>query len=135
MTNPKAAIDTILEASKKLGAEEIKPLTLGRYALLELVGSPFIDKDTKFSTISLLPTFYVMTQDYKKLVGYNSTNIEELKQQAFEWAETKTIDDSALLVEELMRKFKLVSEVKPEDVKSEGENADKKKEEPPQTAG
>ena len=135
MTNPKAAIDTILEAGKKLGAEEIKPLTLGRYALLELVGSPFIDKDTKFSTMNLLPTFYVMTQDYKDLIGYNSTNIEELKQQAFEWAETKTIDDSALLVEELLRKFKLVSDVKPEDVKSEGENAGKKKEEQPQTAG
>lgn len=135
MTNPKAAIDTILEADKKLGTVEIKPLTLGRYALLELVGSPFIDKDTKFSTMNLLPTFYVMTQDYKDLVGYNSTNIGELKEKAFEWAETKTIDDSALLVEELLRKFKLVSEVKPEDVKSEGENVDKKKEEQPQTVG
>lgn len=35
--NPKTAIDSILEADKTVKGTTVHPLTLGRYALLELV--------------------------------------------------------------------------------------------------
>lgn len=121
--NPTAAIDSILEAEKSSGAVTIYPLTLGRYALLELVKSPFIDKSTAFSTMSLIPTFYIMTHDAKDLRGYTSKNVDGLEAAAFDWAETKTVEDTATLVEELLEKFNLVVKVKPdiaEDSKKKG---------------
>lgn len=112
--NPKAALDSLLESEKAVGQIEIYPLTLGRYALLELAGSPFVNKDIKFSTMSLLPTFYIMTHSSDELKGYTSSNIDELKAKSFEWADKKDIGDSAVLIEQLMQKFDLVNKVKPD---------------------
>lgn len=112
--NPTAAIDSMLEAEKNSGTDTIYPLTLGRYALLELVKSPFIDKSTKFSTMSLIPTFYIMTHDTKDLHGYTSKNVDELETVAFDWAETKMVSDTTTLVNELLEKFNLVVKVKPD---------------------
>lgn len=90
--NPKSAIDAILEDDKELKSGlRIFPITLGRYALLELVKSPLIDRETKFSTITLIPTFYIMTREVSELKGYNSRNIEQLESDAMEWAENQTI--------------------------------------------
>lgn len=122
--NPKSAIDAILEDDKELKSGlRIFPITLGRYALLELVKSPLIDKDTKFSTISLIPTFYIMTREVSELKGYNSRNIEQLEADAMEWAENQTIQDSNEILDELLQKFNLVQRVKPdvaEDTKKKG---------------
>lgn len=38
--NPKATIDSILDAEVSAGSIAVKPLTLARWALLEKVGSP-----------------------------------------------------------------------------------------------
>ena len=44
--NPTSAIDAILEDDKEIGNNGLRiyPLTLGRYALLELVKSPLITR-------------------------------------------------------------------------------------------
>jgi hypothetical protein len=102
---------------------------LGRYALLELVKSPLINKETEFSTLTLIPTFYIMTREVSELKGFNSRNIEELEQKSMEWAETQTIENSNELLEELVQKFNLVQRVKP-DVEE-----DTKKKDRPQTDG
>jgi hypothetical protein len=129
--NPKSAIDAILEDDKEIGNNGLRiyPLTLGRYALLELVKSPLINKETEFSTLTLIPTFYIMTREVSELKGYNSRNIEELEQKSMEWAETQTINDSGKILDELLQKFNLVQRVKP-DVEE-----DTKKKGPPQTDG
>ena len=86
--NPKSAVDAILEDDKKLkNGMHIFPITLGRYALLELVKSPLVDKDTQFSTIAMIPTFFIMTREVSELKGFNSRNVEELEEKAMEWAE------------------------------------------------
>lgn len=123
--NPKSAIDAILEEDKEIGNNGLRiyPLTLGRYALLELVKSPLINKETEFSTLTLIPTFYIMTREVSELKGYNSRNIEELEQKSMEWAETQTINDSGKILDELLQKFNLVQRVKPdveEDTKKKG---------------
>ena len=127
--NPTAAIDSILETEKEKNGLTIYPLTLGRYALLELVKSPFIDKETKFSTMSLIPTFYIMTHGTSELRGYTSKNVSELEACAFDWAETQDVADSTALINELMEKFELVGKVKPDVAE------DTKKKDPPRTDG
>jgi hypothetical protein len=129
--NPTSAIDAILEEDKEIGNNGLRiyPLTLGRYALLELVKSPLINKETEFSTLTLIPTFYIMTREVSELKGFNSRNIEELEQKSMEWAETQTINDSGKILDELLQKFNLVQRVKP-DVEE-----DTKKKDRPQTDG
>lgn len=125
--NPKSAIDAILEDDKELeSGVRIYPITLGRYALLELVKSPLIDKDTPFSTITMIPTFYIMTRDFTELRGFNSRNIEELEMAANEWAENQTIEASSEILNEIIAKFALLNRVKP-DVAEDT----KKKDRPP----
>jgi hypothetical protein len=129
--NPTSAIDAILEEDKEIGNNGLRiyPLTLGRYALLELVKSPLINKETEFSTLTLIPTFYIMTREVSELKGFNSRNIEELEQKSMEWAETQTINESGKILDELLQKFNLVQRVKP-DVEE-----DTKKKDRPQTDG
>lgn len=64
--------------------------------------------------MTMLPTFYIMTHEADELKGYTSKNIDELVARAFEWADSKEIGDSAVLVDQLMQKFELVSKVKPD---------------------
>lgn len=129
--NPKAAVDSLLESTADVDGLQVYPLTLGRYALLELVESPFVNKETKFSTLALIPTFYIMTQETSKLRGYTSKNAEELVAKALEWADTKEIEDSPALVETIMAKFNLVNKVAPDS--KEQDTA--KKKDPAQTDG
>lgn len=42
MDNPKAAIDALLESTVQAGALTVHPLTVARYALLELIESPLV---------------------------------------------------------------------------------------------
>ena len=82
MDNPKSAIDALLEDEKRISDLTVKPLTLGRYALLDALESPLISMKTSTKLINLIPTFYVMTQEWTELAGYDTSNIEELKRKA-----------------------------------------------------
>jgi len=89
MENPKAAIDALLESAVQAGRLTVYPLTVARYALLELIESPLVvvNLETKLTTLDVIPTIYVMTQPARALSKYSSKNIGELKEDAFEWAE------------------------------------------------
>jgi hypothetical protein len=82
MDNPKSAIDALLEDEKCISDLTVKPLTLGRYALLDALESPLVSKKTSAKLINLIPTFYVMTQEWTDLAGYDTSNIDELKRKA-----------------------------------------------------
>lgn len=77
--NPKAALDAVLEDVKEVGGLKIWPLTLGRYALLELVGSPFTKPGSKLSTASLIPTFWIMTRPPEELKGLTSRSVDDIE--------------------------------------------------------
>lgn len=126
-SNPKAAIDALLETENKENNYEVKPITMGRYALLELVNSPFITSDTKFSLTNLIPSFYVMTQPIQSLKGYNSKNIDELIENAMEWADGFDVDDSQSLINTIFEKLGLMRKVSPDGT---DEDVRTKKEEP-----
>lgn len=132
MDNPKSAVDALLEDEKRISDLTVKPLTLGRYALLDALESPLISKKTSTKLINLIPTFYVMTQEWTDLAGYDTSNIEELKNKASVWAGDKDINDTARLVEEIIRKLGIMQKVSPE---SQEDTSRKKEAAAVQTAG
>ena len=77
MDNPKAAIDALLESTVEAGALKVHPLTVARYAMLELIESPLVTlKSGKLTVIDVIPSIYIMTQEAKDLSKYNSRNID-----------------------------------------------------------
>lgn len=131
MTNPNAALDAILAPNGESDEKTIHALTIGRYALLELIKSPFLT-GTIPSPTDVLPSMYIMMADAKDLAKYNSSNIDELRIKAAEWGmdlEVSLIPDFAnYLVDEILR----INRVSPEDVPKEGVKSKGKK---LQTAG
>ena len=91
MSEPKLALDSILENEET--KQPFHPVTIARYALLTLIDSPFFKTNTSpedFSIINILPTWYVMTADTKDLRKYDSRNVDELKECAFDKADKIT---------------------------------------------
>ena len=88
MTNPKTAVDSILDSEKTINGTTVYPMTLARYALLELVESPFVTPNVKFTINNLVPSFFVCCSPIDKLKGINSKNLDKLNDRALEWAET-----------------------------------------------
>ena len=86
--NPKLALDGILETDSN--KSQVKPLTIARYALLELIGSPLVFGTKEHLTLTgIIPTLYVMCAETDELRGWNSSNVEQLKEKAFNWADNQ----------------------------------------------
>lgn len=85
--NPAQAVDAILESDFEADGLTVHPLTLGRYALLELLDSPFIDPSKKFTLAEVIPSAYVMTQPISEIAGYDSASVPELRKRALVWAD------------------------------------------------
>ena len=113
MTNPKTAIDTILATEKTIDDVTIHPITLARYALLELVESPFVTPDTKFTINNLVPSFFICCAKIEDLKGINSKNLDVLNQRALEWAETLPNTVINKLIPEIMEALGLIKKVSP----------------------
>ena len=118
MDNPKAAIDALLESTVQAGALKVYPLTVARYALLELIESPLVLlKEKKLSVVDVIPSIYVMTAEASTLSKYNSRNIDKLKEDAFEWAEDGVTAASVpLVVNMLAQKLLDLRRIAPEEV-------------------
>ena len=91
MAEPKLELDAILDNPEQ---HPFGVLSVARYALLDLVDSPFLGKQP-FNLSSVIPSWYIMTSNIKDIRGFNSKNIDELKARAVEKADTIT-DISAM---------------------------------------
>lgn len=117
--NPKAAIDALLESAVQAGRLTVYPLTVARYAMLELIDSPLIcvDKDTKLNVFDVIPTVFVMTQPAAQLSKYNSHTLDKLKADAFEWAEDElTATSVPMVINMLAQKLLDLRRIAPEVV-------------------
>lgn len=130
MTNPKTVIDTILTAPAESGKTTVYPVTLARYGLLELVNSPFTAPRENVRQYDYIDTIYVMTQPASELRGYTSSNIAELKQKAFDFADTLGPAETDDILLKVLEQLKLMQDVAPEST-SEKDSSSKKA----QTAG
>ena len=88
MTNPRTAVDTILDSEKTINGTTVYRMTLARYALLELIESPFVTPNVKFTISNLVPSFFICCSPIDQLKGINSKNLDKLNDRALEWAET-----------------------------------------------
>lgn len=127
MDNPKAAIDALLESTVEAGALKVHPLTVARYALLELVGSPLVAeaKQGPLSVVDVIPTVYIMTTEAKDLSKYSSSSVDKLKADAFEWAEDSLTSSSVpLVVNMLAQKLLDLRRIAPEAMADSKKKAD-----------
>ena len=122
MTNPRTAVDTILDSEKTINGTTVYPMTLARYALLELVESPFVTPNVKFTISNLVPSFFICCAPIERLKGINSKNIDKLNDRALEWAET--LPQSAIdeLIPAIMESLGLIKKLTPQN----GEDQSKK---------
>ena len=63
MNDPTSAINAILDDETTINKTTVYPITLARYALLELVDSPFISSGKDMSISNILPSLYIMTHE------------------------------------------------------------------------
>lgn len=117
--NPKVAIDALLESAVQAGKLTVYPLTVARYALLELLDSPLVivDPKHKLNAFDVIPTVFVMTQPAAQLSKYNSQVLDKLKADAFEWAEDElTATSVPLVINMLAQKLLDLRRIAPEVV-------------------
>ena len=114
MTDPIKAIDAALSPAKDVEDIKVYPITLARYALLELVKSPFVTASKDFTTIAMIPTIYVCCADTAQLRKYNSSNIDELKQDAITFADNIDPKKLGSLIKELDSRVRQLLDVAPQ---------------------
>ena len=114
MTDPIKAIDATLSPAKDVEDIKVYPITLARYALLELVKSPFVTASKDFTTIAMIPTIYVCCADTAQLRKYNSNNIDELKQDAIAFADNIDPKKLGTLIKELDSRVRQLLDVAPQ---------------------
>lgn len=88
MQNPKLVVEAVLDP---------KPLTLGQYALLERIGSPFLGETRHYAFWELLPSLYVLSMPPAEAVQHLST----LEADALQWADTLTSEEAAKQIQSI----------------------------------
>ena len=130
MADPVKALDAALSPAKEVEDVTVYPITLARYALLELVKSPFVTASKDFTIIAMIPTIYICCAETAALKKYNSSNIDELKQDAITFADNIDPKTLGYLVKELDARVRQLLDVAPQ-IPEDG--SVKKKENPEQT--
>lgn len=122
-SNPVQALDAILEVPYEVDGLTVRPLTLGRYALLELLKSPFVFPDREFTLAEIIPSAYVMTQDFKDVAGYDSSNIGELRKKAMEWADDGDFRNFDKVIQAIVRRMQKVDDAAPHGTMASGDGS------------
>ena len=125
MNDPKAAINAILDDETTINHTTVYPITLARYALLELVDSPFIGSGKDMSISNILPSLYIMTHK-SELKGITSRNIDSLYEKATEWADDMGIDEIPEIIKEVIEKVSELMTTAPTSGSDEDDPSKKK---------
>lgn len=87
MNDPKTVIDAVLQTQENTDGVVVYPITLARYALLEIVESPFTTSGKPMTTGELIPSLFIICSPKEVLKKYNTRKADALFEDAFEWAE------------------------------------------------
>ena len=126
MNDPKAAINSILDDETTINSTTVYPITLARYALLELVDSPFIGSGKDMSISNILPSLYIMTHENSQIKGITSRNIDKLYDKATEWADGMGIDEIPAIIKEVIDKVNELMKVAPTSGQDDDDKSKKK---------
>lgn len=124
MNDPKTVIDAVLQTAENTNGVVVYPITLARYALLEIVESPFTTSGKKMTTSELIPSLFIICSPKDVLKKYNTRKVDALFEDAFEWAES--IDPASLnnIMQLAVQKIQDMMSVAPSS--TEDENSKKK---------
>lgn len=120
--NPTSALDAILDSDKNVDGVSVKKLTMARMALLELIGSPFVKLDEKFSVSNMVPSAFIVCADTKALKGFSSRNIDALIDRAYEWADTIDVQTIPRIIECVLKDLADIYRISPSNGAPEDEN-------------
>ena len=118
MDNPKLVLQQIVgNGEADVGTEKtvhIFPLTIARYAFLELLDSPFINPEKKFELNTVIPTAFVMSHSVRDLRKYNDKNLSVLVADSLEWADAELkLEDVPELIEANVSQLQALNKAAP----------------------
>ena len=130
--DPKIIIESVIDNNGTSEIEDrnihIFPLTITRYAILELIDSPFINPEIPFGISTVAPTAYVFVTSSEKLRKYNTKNIDKLTEDALEWCDKNlTLEDFPTLIKNITDQFQNLSKAAPSSGDSISTNDGSKK--------
>ena len=132
MNNPKVVLEQIVDSEENKSEKVIgiNPLTISRYAYLELIDSPFLSTAKKFDMQNIITSAYIMVQPTSVLKKYKSNNIDDLIDDALDWADANLeFDDISKLIEAIINQITKLNKVAPtvgSDTDVSDENGKKK---------
>lgn len=113
--NPRKALSAALPPAIDVcgGAYQVKPITLGTFALLERYRSPmlFPPEGKAAETLDLLPSLYILTHDAADCLSGN------ILDKAVEWADAVGVDAIGEIREAAARQLAAIADVMPDGVK------------------
>ena len=99
---------------------DIYPVTITRYAFLEMIDSPFLNPEVKFGISTVIPTAYVFCSTSENLRKYTSKDIDKLISDAYAWADEKlTLDDTPELIKNITDQMMKLNKASPSGGTSE----------------
>lgn len=109
-TNPEASIKALFPKSIDCGmGVEVKPLTLGHYALLEKVNSYLINGDHVPDSMEVIRTYYICTHSSKEVLE----NYDNLDESAFQWADSLPPSINSRIASAILEQIEAMSKVVP----------------------
>ena len=119
--NPQIVVNSILDSD---GTEvkhiKIYPMTIRRYAWFEKLNSPFINPEIKFDVNGIIPSVYVMCKTKDELKKYNSTDVEKLISDAFDWAEELSLSDIPDMISYVTKQMQELNKASPDSTEDNG---------------
>lgn len=119
MDNPKLVLQQIIDngesdVGKGDNVVHIYPLTIARYAFLEILDSPFINPERKFELNTVIPTAFVMSRSVRDLRKYNSKNLDTLVADSLEWADAELkLEDVPELIKAIVSQLQALNKAAP----------------------
>ena len=132
MSNPKVVLEQIVDSDENKSEKVIgiNPLTISRYAYLELIDSPFLSTAKKFNMENIIASAYIMVQPTSVLKKYKSNTINDLINDALDWADDNLeFNDISKLIEAIISQITKLNKVAPtsgNDTDVSDENGKKK---------
>lgn len=87
--DPKIVIESVLDnnGTKTEKNINIYPVTITRYAFLEMLDSPFLNPEVPFGISTVTPTAFIFCSTAEDLRKYTSKDIDKLIADSYKWAD------------------------------------------------
>ena len=121
--DPKIVVENVIDSNgtkTDTNKIDIYPVTITRYAFLEMIDSPFLNPEVKFGISTVIPTAYVFCSTSENLRKYTSKDIDKLISDAYAWADEKlTLDDTPELIKNITDQMMALNKASPSGGSSE----------------